>query len=595
MRRSSFAALSAIALLLSTAPARAAEPIMPLGEVQVGSVCQAATVIRGETISTFSAEVLDVIRGPQPELSRILIRVSGPAVDVTGVGPGFSGTPIRCPRPDGSLAIAGAISEGIGEYGGKVVFATPIEPILAEPVLPPLVRPRARSARPATPPAVAIAGARALTGPLTLAGTDARIARVLRRAARRAGRQLVATPGARPRQAAGLSAPATPIQPGSAVFAGYSTGQVALGALGTAVYADGPKVWAFGHPFEGAGRRALYLQTARVSSVIFNPIGSAELSTYKLGEPVADAGTVSGDGISAITGTTGAAPPSYPMRVLARDLQTGREQTLTARIADESALGHPSGVSGFGIVAGASASTLAVTVLRGGTPSRTSGEMCVRLRVRQIKEQMRFCNRYVLGPGSPALGIAGPVMTDISAAAGLLDAYAFGALEPTDLQIALRLRRGTAQAFVESVRAPSTLRRGRRATLRLRLRRASSGRVTTRSIRFTVPRDAPRGERLLTVAGPPSDAAGSEEELSAELEGLFGGDESGDASSGPATPAQFARAFEALQRYDGLRLSFPSEEDLESSEGGGADAGSRLYRDAQLRLSGTVRVPVTIR
>jgi hypothetical protein len=594
MRRTTLAALSATALLLPTAPAHAAEPVMPLGEVQVGSVCQAASVIRGEAISTFSAEVLDIIRGPQPELSRILIRVSGPAVDVTGVGPGFSGTPIRCPRPDGSFAIAGAISEGIGEYGGKVIFATPIEPILAEPVEPPLVRPRARSA---TPPAVAIAGARPLTGPLTLAGAGARPPRGLRRAAPNAGRQLIATPGARPRQASGLTAPVTPIQPGSAVFAGYSTGQVALGALGTAVYADGPKVWAFGHPFEGAGRRALYLQTARVSGIIFNPIGSSELSTYKLGEPVADAGTVSGDGISAIAGTTGAAPPSYPMRVLAEDLQSGRQQTLTARIADESALGQPSGVSGFGIVSGAAASTLAVTVLKGGTPSRTSGEMCVRLRVRQVKDQLRFCNRYVLGPGSPALGIAGPVMTDISAAAGLIDAYEFGALQPADLQIALRLRRGTTQSFVESVSAPSTLRRGRRATLRLRLRRASSGRVTTKSIRFTVPSGAPRGERLLTVTGPPSDAAGSEEELSTELEGLFGGDEAGDSGAGPSTPAEFAEAFEALQRYDGLRLSFPSEEDLESPEGdgGGADSGTRLYRDPQLRLSGTARTPVTVR
>ena len=594
MRRMTLAALSATALLLPTTPALAAEPVMPLGEVQVGSVCQAASVIRGEAISTFNAEVLDVIRGPQPELSRILIRVSGPAVDVTGVGPGFSGTPIRCPRPDGSFAIAGAISEGIGDYGGKVVFATPIEPILAEPVDPPLVRPRSRSA---TPPAVAIAGARPLVGPLTLAGADPRTARVLRRAARKAGRQLVATPGTRPRQAAGLAAPVTPVPPGSAVFAGYSTGQVALGALGTAVYTDGPKVWAFGHPFEGAGRRALYLQTARVSSVIFNPIGSGELSTYKLGEPVADAGIVSGDGISAIAGTTGAAPPNYPMRVLAQDLQTGRQQTLTARIADESALGQPSGISGFGIVAGASASTLAVTVLRGGTPSRTSGEMCVRLRVKPVKKQLRFCNRYVLGPGAPALGIAGPVMTDISAAAGLFDAYEFGALEPTDLQIALRLRRGTTQSFVESVSAPSTLRRGKRATLRLRLRRASSGRVTTKTIRFTVPSSAPRGDRLLTVTGPPSDAAGSEEELSAELEGLFGGEDSGDSGSGPATPAKFADAFEALQRYDGLRLSFPSEEDLESPEGDGGDggSGSRLYRDPQLRLTGTARAPVTIR
>ncbi|MBJ7519522.1 MAG: hypothetical protein JHC84_07485 [Solirubrobacteraceae bacterium] len=591
MRRIALGALSATALMLPTAPALAGEPFMPLGEVRVGTVCQASSVIRGEAVTTFDAEVLDVITGPQPELSRILIRVSGPAVDVTGVGPGFSGTPIRCPRLDGTFAIAGAISEGIGDYGGKVVFATPIEPILAEPIDPPLVRPRS-----ATPPAVAIAGAKPLTGPLTLSGASTRVASTLRAAAKKAGKQLITTPAV-PRQAPGLAGTATPIIPGSAVFAGYSTGQVALGALGTAVYTDGAKVWAFGHPFEGAGRRSLYLQTARVSGIIFNPLGTAELSTYKLGEPVADAGTISGDGISAITGSTGSAPPNYPMRVLAQDLQTGRTQTLTARIADESALGQPSGVSGFGVVAGASAGTLAQTVLKGGTPGRTSGEMCVRLKLRQVRRELRFCNRYVLGAGAPALGIAGAVLADVSSASGLLDSYEFGALEPTDLQIALRLRRGTTQSFVESVEVPSTLRRGRTATMRLRLRRASSGRVTTKSIRFRVPTSAPRGDRLLTVSGPGADSAGGEEELIEGLGALFGLSEDGSGSgSGPATPNQFASAFESLERYDGLRLSFPSEADLESEDGeGGGGEGTRLYRDPQLRLSGTARVPVTVR
>ncbi|UUY03534.1 hypothetical protein LRS13_23165 [Svornostia abyssi] len=372
---------------------------------------------------------------------------------------------------------------------------------------------------------------------------------------------------------------------------------MALGALGTAAYTDGAKVWAFGHPFEGAGRRALYLQTARVSGIIFNPIGTAELSTYKLGEPVADAGIVSGDGISAITGTTGTAPPNYPMRVTAQDLQTGRTQTLTARIADESTLGQPSGVSGLGVVATASAGTLAQTVLKGGTPGRTSGEMCVRLRLKQVTRELRFCNRYVLGAGAPALGIAGAVASDISAAAGLLDTYEFGALEPSDLQVALRLRRGTAQSFIESVDAPSTLRRGRRYTLRLRLRRASSGRVTTKSIRFRVPSGAPRGDRLLTVDGPSADSAGGEEELVSELGALFGLDEDGGGSgSGPATPNEFAKAFQGLERYDGVMLSFPSEEDLESEDGEGGDTeGSELYRDSQLRLSGTARTAVTIR
>ncbi|MBJ7332231.1 MAG: hypothetical protein JHC95_20205 [Solirubrobacteraceae bacterium] len=592
MRHTLAAALSAGLLLsLPAAPALAGEPFMPLSEVRTGSVCQAASVIRGESVTTFNAEVLDVIVGPQPDMSRILIRVSGPAVDETGVGPGFSGSPVRCPRADGSFAIAGAISEGIGEYGGKVLLATPIEPILAEPIDPPLVRPRTAPKA----PVVAVTGATPLAGPLTLAGISGPVASTLRAAAKKAGRQLITT-GARPRQAPALGGTPTPFVPGSAVFAGLSSGQVGLGALGTVAYTDGAKTWAFGHPFDGAGRRALFMQTARISSIIFNPVGTAELSTYKLGEPVADAGIVSGDGVSAITGTTGIAPPSYPMRVLAQDLQTGRNQTLTARIADESTVGQPSGVSAFGIVSTATAGTLASTVLKGGTPGRSSGEMCVRLRVKQVKRELRFCNRYVMGAGTPAMGIASPVMSDLTSAAGLLDSYEFAPIEPTDLQIALRLRRGTTQSFVDSVDAPSTVRRGRTYTLRLRLRRATSGRVTTKRIRFRVPRSAPRGSRLLTVTGPGAELSGGEDELFAELGSLFGLSE-GSGSGGPDTPNELAEAFEDLGRYDGLTLSFPSEEDLESEDPEDAepDDGTELYRDPQLRLSGQARTPVTVR
>ena len=66
--------------------------------------------------------------------------MSGPAVDETGIGPGFSGSPVIC---DGRNA--GAISEGLGEYGNHVALATPIEEMLRD-------RPhRARQRRGATP------------------------------------------------------------------------------------------------------------------------------------------------------------------------------------------------------------------------------------------------------------------------------------------------------------------------------------------------------------------------------------------------------------------------------------------------------------
>ena len=107
--------------------------------------------------------------------------MSGPAVDETGVGPGFSGSPIYCAP---ARRNAGAISESIGEYGGKTVLATPIEEILANPPDAPRGKPiGARRVR-------AIGRVLPLAEPLTVSGLN----RGLARQADRGGREGAAAP-----------------------------------------------------------------------------------------------------------------------------------------------------------------------------------------------------------------------------------------------------------------------------------------------------------------------------------------------------------------------------------------------------------------
>src|SRR5918994_7733764 len=136
--RARLLAATRAALLVPAASARAGDPIMPLGEVASGMQCTGYSVVRGTEVVPFDIEVVDVIddrtTGTGP---RIMVRASGPAVDETGIGPGFSGSPIYCPGAGGPRVI-GAISEAIGEYGGKVFLATPIESILGAPVDPPV-------------------------------------------------------------------------------------------------------------------------------------------------------------------------------------------------------------------------------------------------------------------------------------------------------------------------------------------------------------------------------------------------------------------------------------------------------------------------
>src|SRR3954451_24549614 len=97
MRIRSFAAAALAAFLVPAAPAFAGDPTMPLSQVHAGMQCTGYSVIQGTTISSFEVQVLDVAGGEASGSgARILIGVSGPAVDATGLGPGFSGSPIYC-------------------------------------------------------------------------------------------------------------------------------------------------------------------------------------------------------------------------------------------------------------------------------------------------------------------------------------------------------------------------------------------------------------------------------------------------------------------------------------------------------------------
>src|SRR5689334_17548561 len=93
------AALAALLALSASASAAAAgDPVMPLSQVQRGMHCTGYSVIRGTDIASFDVMIDDVVYDAV-NTADILITISGPAVDETGAGPGFSGSPIYCPSP----------------------------------------------------------------------------------------------------------------------------------------------------------------------------------------------------------------------------------------------------------------------------------------------------------------------------------------------------------------------------------------------------------------------------------------------------------------------------------------------------------------
>ena len=557
----------------------AGDPIMPLDQVRAWMRCTGLSVIRGTQIASFDVEIIDVVANDRAARApRILFRVSGPAIDPTGIGPGFSGSPIYCDNGDGVQRNIGAISEGIGEYGSKTALATPIQRILGEPVDPP----RSNHAAPRV-----VRGARELSAPLSVTGLSGPLAALVRRAGARAGRAVYAVPG-RPR---GADFPAQSLRPGSAFAIGLASGDISAGAVGTISYVDGDRVWGFGHPLDGAGRRSLFLQDAYVYTVVNNPVAAGEeITTYKLAAPGRDLGTLTNDGLSAVAGRLGPLPPRIPMKVVAKDLDTGRTETTEVQIADERDVGQPTGVSGLSTIAPLAVGQAAATILQ-SAPSRQSGAMCVTISVRERKKPLGFCNTYVGGGGNAALAGA-PMIADVAQAVGAVDAFVLGPLHVTGVAVQLGLRRTQRQAFLTSLAAPRVLRRGRTVRLRVGFRQIG-GRLQSRTVALRVPRKATRGTRRLRLSGTPADAAAG---AGGDLTDLFSVaiDGTGDApsQSGPPTLNALAAEVAAVHRYDGVTASLRPPG---SDPNGGGSRERRVLRDPGLRFSGAAATTVAVR
>ena len=576
--RARLIALTVAALLLPAAPAVAGDPIMPLSQVRSGMQCTGYSVVRGTTISGFGVEILDVVDGDASgQGPRLLVRVSGPAVDGTGVGPGFSGSPIYCPDDRGTQRNAGAISESLGEYGGEVVLATPIEAILGTEADAPADRAEpARAGRKRRHRAL-LARAKPLATPLTVSGLSTAMGRALERAGARKGRQVIAAP------AGPLgSFPPQPMVPGASVGVSYSMGDIQVGAIGTVAYVDGDRVWAFGHPFEGAGARRLLLQDAYVYRVIDNPIAiPGAATTYKYASLGHTLGTISNDERDAVSGRTGALPPTVPVRVFASDLDTGRSIVTGVRAADESRIGLPEGASPVTFVGPLAVTEAAASLLR-SAPGRLSADVCVQVSLGGLPGPVRFCNRYV--SAFPAdedfIGTANTVAArasqDVFDALARIDDYQGTPPRIGEVAVRMDIRRGERRAFLRSVKLPRRVRAGQRVRARVTLRRVRGG-VIRRSYRMRIPRELHRGKRTLRFTGTDVDVAD---------DGLLGaiiidGIDDGAGDPGPRNLRALAKGIRRLQRYDGVRVN----------------AGSgrhRAFRDRDLRISGRASARVRV-
>jgi hypothetical protein len=538
---------------------------MPLSQVQPGMTCTGETVIQGTTITSFNVHVIDIVEAPG-EGPRILVQVSGPAVDTTGVAEGFSGSPVYCPDAFGTMENAGAISEGIGQYGNNVVLVTPIEQMLGAPVEPP--PDTARLAVKPTP----------LLAPLTVGGLSPAVFGLVQRAGERAGRLILAAPTGGGQV---TNFPVQPLVPGASVSASYSSGDVPMGAVGTVTYVDGPTVYAFGHELDGAGRRSLLLQDAYVYYVVNNPDPTIAQS-YKLASPGHTEGTLSSDTPNAVIGEVGAPPPTVPVEVTAHDLDTGQSLSLDTQVADETGIGLPLGNSLVDTIAPLEVAQ-AATQIYDGPPARESGSMCLRIYLRESSEPLGFCNRYV---GTGTAGDAGQTppelanaaSTDVTSAFGDLEQVDFAALHVTRVVADLHASRGLKMASILAAHAPLHVKAGRRVRVRLEVRLYRGPRRTV-SFPLRIPSGV-RGPIVVTIHGAAPQTPATPNSLSSQLVISLspGGGSSGSGNGGGFSPissvAELRALIAAIPSYDGLYANVPGH-------------GKRpVFRDRSLLITG---------
>jgi hypothetical protein len=577
MRHRALLAATVAASLIPAAPAFAGDPIMPLSQVRAGMSCTGYSVIRGTTISSFHVDVVDVVDSePGTDGARIIVTASGPAVDATGIGPGFSGSPIYCPDGAGVQRNIGAISESIGDYGGKTVLATPIEIMLANPVDPPKP-PNARSARAAAAiRRMHTEGVKTLATPLTISGVSPRLGRALEQTGKEIGRPVIAVP------AGPLgSFPVQTLRPGSAVSAGYSSGDLSIGAIGTVAYTDAGRVWAFGHNFESAGARSLLLQDAYVFKVVNDPNASLTGGSYKLSAAGHDVGTLTNDAFAAIVGRVGALPPTTDVGIAAVDHDTGDTRFVQTTVADETDVDTPTGFTGLGTVAPLAVAEAAGSVLR-SSPGRLTGTMCLRITFRERPNRpARFCNRYlsstILAPDAGPLGnaVAFSAALDTLDAITLIEGYEGRTPHVTKVGANIDMRRGEQLAFLRKIRAPKRVKPGQRVRVRVTMQRVRDGNLT-RTYRVRIPGGTKPGRRTLKLIG--FRQASPDDEL---LELLLGEDGGEEPPGGPARLSDLISGIESIGRWDGVRIGVQGHR-------------KRAFKDDDLVITGRAQTRIRV-
>lgn len=276
-----------------------AQSFFPLKDVRPGLHGVGRTVFQGDRIEEFQVEILGVLENIAPKQSIILAKLSGGPLAETGILQGMSGSPVYI---DGKLV--GAVALGFPFSKEPIAGIQPIEQMVADATF------QAPTRLVGTPAASrsSLAGnlAQILT-PLSLSGFTPETVEMFSAQFRKLGFE--------PQQGVSSGSPKSPdfsgsVQPGSMISVQLMSGDYTVSADGTVTYADGKRIYAFGHRFLGSGSTEMPFARADVVALLPTLNTSTKISV-----PREWVGTMLSDRSTAIAGEVGRPARMIPLSI----------------------------------------------------------------------------------------------------------------------------------------------------------------------------------------------------------------------------------------------------------------------------------------
>jgi hypothetical protein len=300
--------------------------VFPLEQVQPGQVGYGLSVFSGSVPERFEVEILGVLEKIQPDTSYILARLSGRALEESGVIAGMSGSPVFV---EGRLL--GAVSFGWPFSLEAIAGITPAQVMrdLIGVSVPERVRADSIAVdlgsivRAETPPG-RLVDALARLRPVRVGEGTAALEWVLSGFGDTSRHFLTQGMGAV--MAAGASGSSPDLEPGAAVSAVLIDGDLRLAASGTVTDRQGDTVLAFGHPLLGLGSQKIPMAGADVVTVV-----SSQVSSFKVTNLTEVVGAFDFDHATGVRGEVGLEAPVIPVRI--RLVGPG-QRSLELRVAD---------------------------------------------------------------------------------------------------------------------------------------------------------------------------------------------------------------------------------------------------------------------